>query len=78
MKSTFFALTFVFFQAVQTLAGETVIKDSQGMDCHVYTPDNPVAGTAYQLVVGVHGAGGHGKGACGLAGWAQRGDVIAL
>lgn len=60
------------------MAGESVIKDLQGMDCHVYAPDNIVAGTTYQLVVGVHGAGGNGKGAGGLAGWANRGDVIVI
>lgn len=60
------------------LAGETVLKDAQGMDCFVYTPESGVAGTTYQLVVGVHGAGGNGKGACGLKRWAERGDVIVI
>ena len=60
------------------MAGEKVIQDLQGMDCHVYTPDTVAVGTRYQLVVGVHGAGGNGKGACGLAGWAKRGDVIVI
>jgi poly(3-hydroxybutyrate) depolymerase len=60
------------------IAGETVIKDSQGMDCFVYTPDPLVAETVYQLVVGVHGAGGKGNGAAGLKDWAKRGDVIVI
>lgn len=60
------------------LAGETVIKDSQGMDCFVYTPDPIVPGTTYQLVVGVHGAGGKGNGAAGMKDWAKRGDVIVI
>ncbi|MFM7182310.1 MAG: hypothetical protein ACKO2G_12715 [Verrucomicrobiales bacterium] len=59
-------------------AGESVIKDMQGMDCHVYTPEKMDAGIRYQLVVGVHGAGGNGKGANGIAGWAKRGDVIVI
>ena len=59
-------------------AGEQVIKDSQGMDCHVYTPDTINPEMIYQLVVGVHGAGGNGKGAAGMAGWARRGDVIVI
>lgn len=60
------------------LAGENVIKDSQGMDCFVYTPDPIVPGTTYQLVVGVHGAGGKGNGAAGMKDWAKRGDVIVI
>ncbi len=59
-------------------AGESVIKDSQGMDCYVYTPDPIDPAKTYQLVVGVHGAGGHGKGAAGMKDWAQRGDVIVI
>jgi hypothetical protein len=48
---------------VTASAGEEVIKDSQGMDCFVYTPDPMDAAKIYQLVVGVHGARGNGKGA---------------
>ncbi len=59
-------------------AGESVIKDSQDMDCFVYTPDPVVQGTTYQLVVGVHGAGGKGNGAAGMKDWAKRGDVIVI
>lgn len=59
-------------------AGEEVINDSQGMPCYVYTPDPLDADTTYQLVVEVHGAGGQGKGAAGLKGWASRGDVIVI
>lgn len=63
---------------LHALAGETVIKDLEGMDCHVYTPETMTPGKRYQLVVGVHGVGGNGKGACGMAGWAKRGDVIVI
>ena len=60
-------------------AAEEIIKDAQGMDCHVYLPDDFDASKTYQLMVGVHGAGrSSGKGAGGLAGWAQRGDVIVI
>ena len=59
-------------------AAESVIKDSQGMDCHVYTPDVIDPAITYQLVVGVHGAGGRGNGAGGMSGWAKRGDVIVI
>ncbi len=59
-------------------AGESIIKDTQGMDCFVYTPDPIVAETTYQLVVGVHGANGKGNGAAGMQAWAKRGDVIVI
>lgn len=59
-------------------AGESVIKDKEDMDCHVYTPDVIDPAKTYQLVVGVHGAGGRGGGAAGMANWAQRGDVIVI
>ena len=60
-------------------AAEEVIKDAQGMDCHVYLPDDFDASKTYQLIVGVHGAGrSSGKGAGGMAGWAKRGDVIVI
>ena len=60
-------------------AAEEIIKDAQGMDCHVYLPDDLDSSKTYQLMVGVHGAGrSSGKGAGGLAGWAKRGDVIVI
>lgn len=48
------------------------------MDCFVYTPDPIDPAKTYQLVVGVHGAGGKGNGAASMKGWAQRGDVIVI
>jgi poly(3-hydroxybutyrate) depolymerase len=63
---------------IHAFAAETVIKDKQGMDCHVYTPDPIDPAKTYQLVVGVHGAGGKGNGAAGMKGWADRGDVIVI
>ena len=78
MKLALLPLVCLCLQPLAALAGESVIKDLEGMDCHVYTPETMAAGATYQLVVGVHGAGGNGKGACGLAGWAKRGDVIVI
>jgi len=63
---------------VEGIAAETVIKDEQGMDCFVYTPDPVDPAKTYQLVVGVHGAGGKGGGAAGMKDWANRGDVIVI
>ena len=60
------------------LASEKVIVDKQGMDCHVYLPEKIDQSIRYQLVVGVHGAGGKCKGAARLAKWADRGDVIVI
>jgi predicted esterase len=59
-------------------AGEEVIVDSQGMKCHLYTPAEIDPNKTYQLLVGVHGAGGQGNGAAGLKGWTARGDVIVI
>ncbi len=60
-------------------AGEKVIKDEEGMDCWVYFPDEIDSGKTYWLVVGVHGLGGKGKGASGVAKWVtQEGDCIVI
>lgn len=78
MTSSFKALILLVIFCVQAFAAETVIKDKQGMDCFVYTPDPIDPAKTYQLVVGVHGAGGKGGGAAGMKGWADRGDVIVI
>lgn len=78
MKSLLLACTIAAALLGLTRAEEKVIKDSQGMDCYVYLPDQIDPQKTYQLVVGVHGAGGQGKGAAGMASWAKRGDVIVI
>ncbi|QTN32684.1 hypothetical protein HZ994_10190 [Akkermansiaceae bacterium] len=78
MPHAFFVALSLAITTVLTLAGEEVIRDSQGMDCYVYTPDPVDLAKTYQFVVGVHGARGNGKGAAGTAGWAARGDVIVI
>lgn len=64
--------------ATGATAAERVIKDMQDMDCYVYTPDATDPAKTYQLVVGVHGFKGNGKGAGGMQKWAERGDVIVI
>jgi poly(3-hydroxybutyrate) depolymerase len=59
-------------------AKEEILKDKQGMDCFLYLPDAIDPAVTYQLLVGVHGAGGKGNGAAGLKDWAKRGDVIVI
>lgn len=56
------------------------MPDANGLTHWLYTPtETPVAGRTYWLVVGVHGAGGTGKGAGGAATWASDfDDVIVL
>ena len=57
---------------------ETVFTDSEGQTAYLYTPsEKPEAGKVYWLAIGVHGMGGDGKGACGIASWAKD-DVIVL
>lgn len=72
------AVLFLLISSPLSRAGEEVLKDSQGMDCHLYTPDQIDPDKTYQLLIGVHGAGGRGNGAAGLKGWAKRGDVIVI
>ena len=56
------------------------MPDANGLTHWLYAPTaEPVAGKTYWLVVGVHGAGGTGKGAGGVATWATDfDDVIVL
>lgn len=78
MKPIFASVILAAVCCAQAIAAETVIKDKQGMDCFVYTPDPIDPAKTYQLVVGVHGAGGKGNGAAGMKDWANRGDVIVI
>jgi poly(3-hydroxybutyrate) depolymerase len=77
-----FAILFSFLTVLHgTLpAIETALPDANGLTHWLYTPtEKPVAGKTYRLVVGVHGVGGTGKGACGVSSWATDfEDVIVL
>jgi hypothetical protein len=59
-------------------AKEEQRKCAMDRDYWLYTPDNIVTGKTYWLVVGVHGAGGGGKGAGGLAGWVNEMDNVIV
>lgn len=52
--------------------------DGLGRDYYLYAPARIDRNKSYWLVVGVHGYGGDGQGAAGLADWAQRGDCIVV
>ena len=59
-------------------AVERILTDSEDQKAYLYTPtEKPIEGKTYWLAIGVHGAGGEGKGANGIAPWAQD-DVIVL
>ncbi len=60
-------------------ASESKIPDPNGLTHWLYTPtEQPVAGKTYWLVVGVHGAGGTGKGGGGVAPWASDFDDVMV
>lgn len=59
-------------------AVETVLTDSEGQKAYLYTStEKPIDGKTYWLAIGVHGAGGEGKGGGGIGCWAKD-DVIVL
>jgi predicted esterase len=60
-------------------AKEEARTGPQGRQYYLYTPDQLQPGTTNWLVVGVHGAGGNGKGAAGLASWiTKKNNVIVV
>jgi predicted esterase len=64
--------------AAPAFAADEPQKDELGRDYFVYTPARIDPKRTYWLVVGVHGFGGDGKGAAGIAAWAKRGDCIVV
>jgi poly(3-hydroxybutyrate) depolymerase len=57
---------------------ESILTDSEDQKAYLYTPtEKPIEGKTYWLSIGVHGAGGEGNGANGIASWAKD-DVIVL
>lgn len=60
-------------------AAEIEMPFGDGLASYLYTPtEKPDATKTYWLVVGVHGAGGNGKGACGVAEWARQFDDVLV
>lgn len=70
---------FLFTTFLSSLSAvETQLTDSEGKKAYLYTPsEKPTEGKIYWLAIGLHGAGGDGKGANGIAAWAGD-DVIVL
>jgi len=81
MKSLFLSavLCFALITAGSVFAAETM-TDDDGLTAWLYTPtEKPDPAKTYWLVVGVHGVGANGKGACGAAYLAKAfDDVIVL
>ncbi|MFZ4766418.1 MAG: hypothetical protein ACOYMN_15815 [Roseimicrobium sp.] len=79
LKTLFYSLLLLAFaQAPLCSAAETQFKDTQEQAAYLYTPTaKPIEGKSYWLAVGVHGAGGNGKGGGGIGYWAKA-DVIVL
>jgi len=74
------ALWLTLISAGSVSAAETALTSSDGSTAWLYTPtEKPDAAKTYWLVVGVHGVGAVGKGACGAAYLAKAfDDVIVL
>ena len=53
-------------------------KDGMGREYWLYSPSKTAASRDYRLVVGVHGYGGNGAGAAGLAEWSTKRDCFVL
>lgn len=60
------------------LPAQQPARDGMGRDYWLYTPGKVGATKDYWLVVGVHGYGGNGSGAAGLAAWASQRDCYVL
>jgi predicted esterase len=65
--------------AQSAFAAESTLADRDGLTNWLYTAtEQPDATKTYWLVVGVHGAGGNGKGAAGAAAWAGEFDNVIV
>lgn len=73
-------IAFALSSRLLSAATETRIVSEDGMTNYLYTPSaSPDPNKTYWLVIGVHGLGGNGRGALGLADWADKySDVVVL
>jgi predicted esterase len=78
MKRLALAFLLTLFATTVRAADPQPRQDSMGRDYYLYTPDRIDKQKTYWLVVGVHGYGGNGKGAAGIAPWAKHGDCIVV
>lgn len=63
----------------EAYSAETELASPDGLVSYLYTPkEKPDPNKTYWLVVGVHGVGGNGKGACGIAEWAGAFDDVLV
>jgi len=78
MKSVFTTVLLSLSSLLSCFAVETQFKDSESQMAYLHTPrEKPIEGKTYWLAIWVHGAGGEGRGANGIASWAKD-DVIVL
>lgn len=72
-------ITLTLLATLSSHAGEFVIKDKDGADCQVYTPNKIDKNKTYWLVVGVHSLNGNGKGgAAPFKSWPDKYDCIVM
>ena len=71
-------ILFLLLLVIKVQAVEIVFTDNESQKAYLYAPtEKPMKGKTYWLAIGVHGAGGEGKGANGIGYWAKD-DVIVL
>ncbi len=70
---------FLIAPTLAAFADEIDLQSADGLTSYLYTPqEKPDDHKTYWIVVGVHGAGGNGKGACGIANWATDFDDVVV
>jgi poly(3-hydroxybutyrate) depolymerase len=73
------ALIALVVTAARTHAADAPRTDAMGREFYIYAPPRIDKTKTYWLVVGVHGYGGNGQGAGGLAAWAtRRNDCVVV
>jgi predicted esterase len=78
IRELLFIACFFIVESASAADSVAVRKDSMGRDYWLYTPSKVIPTRDYWLVVGVHGYGGNGDGAAGLASWTKQRDCYVL